>query len=77
MVDAVLGSSATEQTAEGNRNMLCNCQDHPYIMDPPPGAASGQEQVVEEVLGLLETSDEDAMNEKMRDKYRQSLRGSG
>lgn len=50
--------------------MLCNCQDHPYIMDPPPGAASGQEQVVEEVLGLLETSDEDAMNEKMRDKYR-------
>lgn len=39
-------------------------------MDPPPGAASGQEQVVEEVLGLLETSDEDAMNEKIRDKYR-------
>lgn len=39
-------------------------------MDPPPGAASGQEKVVEEVLGLLETSDVDAMNEKMRDKYR-------
>lgn len=47
--------------------MLCNCQDHPSNRDPPPGAAIGQEQVVVEVLGLLETSDENAISEKMRD----------
>lgn len=51
--------------AQGNGNRLCPHENPSAIKLPHPGAAggqSGQEQVVEEVLGLLWSSDEISMN---------------
>lgn len=59
-------------TAQENRNRLCNHENTPAIKLPPPGAAGGwfgRDQVVDEVLGLVWTSDKDSMNKKMRVKY--------